>query len=670
MGFHYPRDCQAQGQPGHGVPDPLDIDNGTSQDCNLNGIPDECEGGVPPECEGNPVAPSFSTDADFDQGMLINVHHDSPDGDQLQRCRVARPLPYIGVPGSGTSRGTLIRFRTDADHLGEFVGEYYTAPGKTAASPSRTGVDLNADVWVANRDDDNGGTGSVTKIGLVIGGTRCDANGHEDGDGEYLKPPFIYNTCIDRDQDGLIHTSRGLADKLLWPGPYPNGGLAVAEDECICQYVRVATRGTRHVSVNRDNDLWVGGFLDFNFVRLEHDTGQFLNSFNVGYGGYGGLLDCGQYLWSSHRTGGAALLRAELNQQQELVDWTLLESNSYGLAMDGLAKIWSSQWGGHKVKKYDSSGTLLGTFDTAADDPYNRGVAVRLADNPLDDSVWVADSVHEIIDNIEIAGHRVSRLAADDGQIEDVIDITDHGSAPTAIAIDQDRYVWVACRDSDNVLRIDPGAVAPQPDVDFTVDLGVGAAPYAYSDMTGQVSLQTTGAGTWNVVHDSEKFGAPWHVVAWNREACVNPQVPTGTELTVEMRAADAETALTSQPYVTLTGNTGYYTDPGVRGRYLELRVRFKGSCPGDDFATPVLCDLRAYNGLADMNCDGVADVFDIDPFVLALTSTPPNYPEYYAQYPHCNVMNADVDCDGTPSPFDIDPFVACLLSENGCVCP
>ena len=58
-----------------------------------------------------------------------------------------------------------------------------------------------------------------------------------------------------------------------------------------------------------------------------------------------------------------------------------------------------------------------------------------------------------------------------------------------------------------------------------------------------------------------------------------------------------------------------------------------------------------------DMNCDCSINNFDIDPFVLALTS-----PSGYAvAYPDCDIMLADIDGDGTISNFDIDPFVALL---------
>jgi len=64
---------------------------------------------------------------------------------------------------------------------------------------------------------------------------------------------------------------------------------------------------------------------------------------------------------------------------------------------------------------------------------------------------------------------------------------------------------------------------------------------------------------------------------------------------------------------------------------------------------------------LGDLNCDGQVNAFDIDPFVLVLTPTPPNYPEYYAVYPGCDALLADVNGDGLLNAFDIDPFVDLL---------
>ena len=61
-----------------------------------------------------------------------------------------------------------------------------------------------------------------------------------------------------------------------------------------------------------------------------------------------------------------------------------------------------------------------------------------------------------------------------------------------------------------------------------------------------------------------------------------------------------------------------------------------------------------------DMNCDGVVDETDIDPFVLALV----NPAAYAAAQPDCRPMNADIDGDGLANVFDIDPFAELLAPE------
>ncbi len=61
---------------------------------------------------------------------------------------------------------------------------------------------------------------------------------------------------------------------------------------------------------------------------------------------------------------------------------------------------------------------------------------------------------------------------------------------------------------------------------------------------------------------------------------------------------------------------------------------------------------------IGDLNCDGVVDFFDIDPFVTALVS--PN--DYPALFPDCDINNADVNEDGEIDFFDIDPFVGLIV--------
>ncbi|MBK8914341.1 MAG: hypothetical protein IPM64_07005 [Phycisphaerales bacterium] len=61
-----------------------------------------------------------------------------------------------------------------------------------------------------------------------------------------------------------------------------------------------------------------------------------------------------------------------------------------------------------------------------------------------------------------------------------------------------------------------------------------------------------------------------------------------------------------------------------------------------------------------DMNCDRRLDLFDIDPFVLAIVDAD----AYSAAFPDCSQLNADVNRDGVFNGFDIDPFVDLLVGN------
>lgn len=61
--------------------------------------------------------------------------------------------------------------------------------------------------------------------------------------------------------------------------------------------------------------------------------------------------------------------------------------------------------------------------------------------------------------------------------------------------------------------------------------------------------------------------------------------------------------------------------------------------------------------GLGDLNCDGITNHDDVDPFVLALV----NAEDYANQYPNCDRDLADCNKDGNVDFFDIDAFNALL---------
>jgi hypothetical protein len=63
-----------------------------------------------------------------------------------------------------------------------------------------------------------------------------------------------------------------------------------------------------------------------------------------------------------------------------------------------------------------------------------------------------------------------------------------------------------------------------------------------------------------------------------------------------------------------------------------------------------------------DMNCDGTVNNFDIDAFVLAVTSPA----AYQTAFPECPLHAADINGDNFQNNFDIDAFVDCIIN-HGC---
>jgi len=109
-----------------------------------------------------------------------------------------------------------------------------------------------------------------------------------------------------------------------------------------------------------------------------------------------------------------------------------------------------------------------------------------------------------------------------------------------------------------------------------------------------------------------------------------------------------------------------YY--PGGAAMFVALTpwVALATDCDGNNI--PDECDIAAgrltdYNNnsvpdqcesLGDVNCDGVVNFGDINPFILAL-SDPQGYA---AAYPNCPLFNRDINGDGQVGFADINPFV------------
>ncbi len=480
---------------------------------------------------------TYTLDADFDEGSAINVVHTIVP-DQLQLDDTTEAFPFIWVAAS--ERGTIVKIDTET---GDILGEYQSAPDGRGRNPSRTTVDKSGNVWSGNRNESSGGKGSVVQVGLQENGQ-----------------------CEDRNGNGVIDTSTGLGDIMPWTnagGVDDNGGVSTAEDECIIKYVRVEGDQIRHVSVDANNNVWTAGNFgsDNAFDLVDGNTGAILASFDVGCGGYGGLVDGNGVLWSANRgPGPLSLLRYDTKNTMATADDTsdcLNAPNSYGLGIDSSGNIWHSQFTNNTILKFRPDGTLFAGFPkTTGGASGDRGVVVTAAD----DNVWVANS----------HGTDVSRLD-NDGNVLQVIPVDD---GPTGVAVDAAGKVWATNLGSSTVSRIDPAANT----VDLTVDLEAGAGPYNYSDMTGAILIGAPEDGTWTVDYDSGIDGAEWGKVSWPADV-----VGDGS---LVLTASTSEDGVTFGPAETVTDGADLTV---ADGRHLRVNVSFSRAGTGQ---SPILYDL------------------------------------------------------------------------------
>ncbi len=522
---------------------------------------------------------TYTTNADFAEGVLDHVNFtDVADQLQLNTLPAGGNFPFVCVALSGSSSGaggTIVRF--DAT-TGQILGEYRTAPQGRATDPSRVAVDALGNVWVGNQAE-NGQVagvpkGSVVKVGIVVGGTRVDANGTPNPNGLYLKPPFLYSTAVDRDGDGLIRTSRGLGDVLSWPDVTDgiggaDGIVQDAEDETILVYQRTSCIDVRHVSLAANGDVWVGGY-NFTatiqpFNRLRSSDGAILNTVQTSCGGLGGIVDASNRLWSTDQVGSTVLRFDTASQTSTCIPLLF----PHGLTSDTNGFIWVTELVNDNVAKFDPSGTMVSGFPKPAGiGGLNRTIAV----SPIDNNVWIASQT----------GNAVSRLD-NNGVLRTLVRLAPFGNGPVGIAVDSNGKVWVACQNSGNAVRIDPNGGGGLGAVDLTVPLGAGSSPFNYGKMTGDVPLsQSQPNGTWTVIYDSGSAGTEFGRISYNAT------IPAQTALNAEYRAADTVPGLDARVWQPVQNGVGF---SGVFGRFVQVRVNFLRNTP-QVTATPVLSDL------------------------------------------------------------------------------
>ena len=519
---------------------------------------------------------------------------------------------------ANASAGTVSKFDTQT---GNEVARYYSVVpmdglGRTdggvaflttnqANSPSRTAIDLNGDVWVANRAP--GAQGSVTKIANDLASCR-------------RLPDGGLNTSFDRNGNGVIETDPA-AGEFIVPS---NVSDPTQYDSCVLFSTPVGSYGggggsikARALAVsqgglesgNSAGDIWVGIHSDSLVQKLESRTGQIIpvgpdagTAITLPWGPYGAAVDGQQRLWLVEAlvanlalvdTGTGRLIAGNLPYNGGGT------SGAYGIAIDGRDRVWVPSWNvGPSAFRYDHGAGLdagigrWSRFDfpnarsqTGSSLGDTRGIAA-------DDQGYIWMSGHRSANGggtqlAQLIGFNsddggLFRFHLPDGGVADFIDATRADTFTSiGVGLDSNNDIWV-----NNFGGLTGNAMRISRDGGTTFYTASQAGNlYTYSDFTGYQLLHFTAPrGTFQRDYAGLCGYSIWGPVSWTGVTPPN----TSIQLFVKVASTAADLNNTGVPeYGPFNTSPADLQAAGVPpGHYFRVRFILRST---DHQSTPVL---------------------------------------------------------------------------------
>jgi hypothetical protein len=369
----------------------------------------------------------------FDGGLAAAPPFDGggdDDGGVTSSCP-GQAESFIWIANTG--EGTLSKVNTVS---GVEVARYITSPQGAAGDPSRTSVNLHGDMVVTNRDPASGPS-SVTKFAGAL------------------------DDCVDRDDDGNIHTSTGPSDVkpwgedecMIWNTPLGSGGSIGAR--------ATAWDGREDEQTGEGGHVYIGAVNNRTIYKLDGETGAILDQAVTAIGHYGGAIDGKGNFWTVAMSCTVGACSIERTSIDDLTDHDVHGVQcGYGISIDAAGRVWTAGLG--CVSRYDPS-TGANPFVGTGMMDFNRGVAVGTALSQ--GFVWAASTNGDLV---QVDQDSVQIVRREPVGVQEMV----------GVAVDCEGYVWTVSKDGNSAYKVHPGTWAVEP-------VPIGLLPYTYSDMTG-----------------------------------------------------------------------------------------------------------------------------------------------------------------------------------------
>lgn len=502
-------------------------------------------------CDSESDGRTYTIDIDFDEGTLNGLNH-NPNHDQLQlNIGKVTTFPVMWVANAGESSVSKWDTSTNKE-----LARYHTWFGPltnndpwSGPAPSRTAVDSDGNVYVANRHFDN----KPADVFKILSNDWIDRNGNG-----------IMDTSFDNNSDGTIQVGE-MATQMT--DSNFNGKIDPNEltDERVAWVTSVGPSDClgRSVAIDLSGNIWLGCYNKRTYYKLDGNNGTILaGPINVAPNTpYGALVDKYGILWGASLDG--QLLRLDTTNNN--VTNYPHNGGDYGIALgydsSGYTHVYLGSYSGDTYYEFNSA---TNTFSTPAALHYgSEGLATDQQGNIVVGNAGTG-GVAKFYPNGSLIWNAVPQVGGD----------------ARGTVVDSEGNVWVIYVNSNNMAKYNGTNGA---------HLGVfntGKGPYTYSDAAGLGFAGSVSAGTWNVIYDSGSVNTTLGPVSWNAN------IPENTSLTVRVRSSDDKVSWS--PWEVVSTGVAFASTPAAR--YLEVEVSMK-STSGN---SPILYDLNIGGGCGE----------------------------------------------------------------------